>query len=173
MKLGVLVVTALVAFTLKRHYADAPSDALWWILAPTAHVAGFVSGATFTWVPGEGYLSIDRLFLIEKACAGINFMIAALAVVALALLHRVQSAGAGAAVVCISVLAGYSAAVIVNAARIVVALWIASHPVAASTLDPSEIHRLEGIAVYFAGLVLLHELVRRASGRTALAWFER
>jgi hypothetical protein len=30
-----------------------------------------------------------------------------------------------------------------------------------STLTPADLHRIEGIVVYFAGLVLLYELVRR------------
>jgi hypothetical protein len=36
-----------------------------------AHDAGVYQVAQ----PGEGYLSRERFFLIEKACAGINFMI--------------------------------------------------------------------------------------------------
>jgi hypothetical protein len=30
-----------------------------------------------------------------------------------------------------------------------------------STFTPADLHRIEGIAVYFVGLVLLYELVRR------------
>jgi exosortase K len=60
---------------------------------------------------GEGYFSRERLFLIEKSCAGINFMIAAFAMVAVALLHRVRSVRAGAGVVAVSLLASYAAAV--------------------------------------------------------------
>ena len=59
-----------------------------------------------------------------------------------------------------SLLASYAAAVVVNAVRVVIAMWLAAHPFAVSTLSPADIHRLEGIAVYFGGLVLLHELVR-------------
>ena len=55
-------------------------------LAPTARLVGAVTGVAFAAVPGEGYFSAERLFLIEKACAGVNFMIAAFAMVAFALL---------------------------------------------------------------------------------------
>ena len=48
-----------------------------------------MTGTTFAWQPGEGYFSRERLFLIEKSCAGINFMIAAFGMLVLALLHRV------------------------------------------------------------------------------------
>ena len=73
----------------------------------------------------------------------------------------------------VSLLASYGAAVFVNAARITIAMWLADHPVALSTLTAGAVHRLEGIVVYFAGLVLLYELVQRlepvavVAGRTS------
>jgi exosortase K len=160
-KLGVGVVAALVVWGLKRHYADASADALWWILQPTAALVGVVSGATFTVAPGEGYLSHERLFLIEKSCAGINFMIAAFVMVVLALIGRVRSQASGLSVLAAALAVSYGGAVLVNTVRITVAMWLASHPVPVSGLTAAEVHRIEGIAVYFAGLVLLYELVRR------------
>jgi hypothetical protein len=61
----------------------------------------------------------------------------------------------------VSLLAGYSAAVLVNAVRIAIAMWLAAHPVALSTFSAAAVHRVEGITVYFGGLVLLYELVQR------------
>jgi exosortase K len=156
-----LVVVALVVWGLKRHYADARADELWWILHPTARLVGLVSGATFTVAPGEGYVSHERLFLIEKSCAGVNFMIAAFGMVVFALLGRVRSGGAGLSVLALGLGASYGAAVLVNTVRISVAMWLAAHPVPVSIVTAADVHRLEGIAVYFIGLVLLYELVRR------------
>ena len=68
-----------------------------------------------------------------------------------------------------SLLASYVAAVLVNAARIAIAMWLADHPVGLSTFTAAEVHRLEGIVVYFGGLVLLCELVRRLDRRAAVA----
>jgi exosortase K len=172
-KLCVLAVAALFAWGLKRHYADAHTDTLSWILMPTAHLVGLVTGTAFTAVSGEGYLSAERLFLIAKACAGINFMIAAFAMVAFALLHRAQSPGTGAAVVGVSLLVSYAAAVAVNAVRIVIAMWLAGHSVAFGSVTAADLHRLEGITVYFGGLWLLYELVQRVDRGTTLhrvAW---
>jgi exosortase K len=160
-QVGVLAVVAMVAFGLKRHYADATTDALSWILTPTAHIVGLMTGVAFAAIPGEGYFSAERMFLIEKACAGVNFMIAAFAMVACALLHRARSCRGRAAVVGVSLLASYVAAVVVNAVRIVIAMWLAAHPVTLSSLSAGEIHRLEGIIVYFGGLLLLYTLVQR------------
>lgn len=158
----VLAVVALVAWGLKRHYADAGADALWWILQPTATLVGVVSGATFTVAPGEGFVSHERMFLIEKSCAGINFMIAAFAMVVFALLRHVRSGASAVSVLGVALAAGYGSAVLVNTVRITVAMWLASHPLRVWSFTPADVHRIEGIAVYFAGLVLLYELVRRA-----------
>jgi exosortase K len=166
----VLVVVALVAYGLKRHYADASTDALAWILMPTAHLVALVTGVSFAAVPGEGYFSAERMFLIEKACAGVNFMIAAFAMVALMLLYRVRSVRAGAAVLGASLLASYLAAVIVNGVRIVIAMWLAAHPTAVSSLSAADIHRLEGIVVYFGGLLLLYALVQRIDRARGATW---
>ena len=48
-----------------------------------------------------------------------------------------------------------------NAARITIAMWLAAPPSALTTVTPAQMHRVEGVVVYFAGLVLLHEGVQR------------
>jgi exosortase K len=155
---------------LKQHYADASPDDLLWILSPTAWLVGVTSGATFTFQPGEGYLSREHLFLIEKSCAGINFMVAAFGMLVFSLVHRAGSGLAAAAqVLGASLLASYSAAVVANTVRVAIAMWLAAHPVSLWTLGAADVHRLEGIAVYFGGLVLLHELVR-VFDPTAAGW---
>jgi exosortase K len=170
-KVAVMVAVALIAFGLKRHYAEANTDALSWILTPTAQVVGAFTGVAFAAVPGEGYFSAERMFLIEKACAGVNFMIAALAMVAAAVLHRARSLLSGAAVVGVSLLASYVSAIVVNTMRIVAAMWLAAHPPTWTSLSAAEVHRLEGIAVYFGGLLLLYALVRRIdSGRPGFGY---
>ena len=167
MKLRVLAAAVLIAFAMKRHYADARADDLEWILGPRAWLVGAMTHTTFTWQPQEGYFSRDRLFLIEKSCAGINFMVAAFGMLMLALLHRVGSGPSAVRVLGVSLLASYSAAVVVNAVRIAIAMWLAAHPVALPTLSAADIHRFEGIAVYFGGLVLLYELAQRLDRRVA------
>jgi exosortase K len=168
-RLCVLIVVILAVWGMKRYYADVGADDLWWILKPTARLAGVMTGTAFVAAPGEGYFSRERLFLIEKSCAGINFMIAAFGMLAFALVHRAASIVSGARLLAVSVLASYVAAVLVNAVRIAIAMWLAAHPVALSTLTPGRVHRLEGIAVYFGGLMLVYELARRFDGRAALA----
>ncbi len=169
MKICVVVCALLMAWTLKRHYAGARADDLGWILSPTARLVGVMTGQSFTLQHGEGYFSRDRLFLIEKSCAGINFMVAAFGMLMLALLHRAKSGISAARVLSVSLLASYSAAVLVNAVRIAVAMWLAAHPVASAAFSAADVHRVEGITVYFGGLVLLYELVQRLDRGVILA----
>ena len=168
-KLCVLAVMALVIWGMKRHYADARADDLWWILNPTARLVGMVTGTAFVAVPGEGYVSHARLFIVEKSCAGINFMIAAFGMLVFALFHRVGSGISGACVLGMSLLGSYCAAVLVNATRITIAMWLGAHPIGGSTFTAADVHRFEGIAVYFAGLVLLYEVVKHVEHRAVLA----
>jgi len=93
MRICVVACALLIAWGLKRHYADARADDLGWILSPTARLVGLVTGTEFAVSPGEGYVSHERLFLIEKSCAGINFMIAAFGLVVIALFRRVVPVG--------------------------------------------------------------------------------
>ena len=164
-KLCVLGVAVLIAWSLKRYYADAGADDLGWILGPTAHLVEAVTGTSFVHQPGEGYFARDRLFLIEKSCAGVNFMIAAFGMLTLALLHGARSAPAAARVVGVSLAISYATAVVVNAVRIAIALWVGAHPVALPGFSAADVHRIEGIIVYFGGLVLLFELVQHFDGR--------
>ena len=160
-KICVMASAVLIAWGLKRHYATAGADDLWWILSPVARLVGVMARTSFALQPGEGYFSRDRLFLIEKSCAGINFMIAAFGMLMVALLHRVRSRFSAVRVLSVSLLASYSAAVLVNAVRIAIAMSLAAHPAAFSAISAADVHRVEGIVVYFGGLVLLYELVRR------------
>ena len=167
-RLCLVAVVALIAWGMKRHYADARADDLWWILGPTARLTGAVTGTSFAVVPSEGYVSHERLFVIEKSCAGINFFVAAFGMLVFALFHRVRSSRSAAGVLGTSLLAGYGAAVLVNTARITLAVWLADYQAAWGVLTPGQLHRLEGITVYFAGLLLVYELVQQVDRRVVL-----
>jgi exosortase K len=157
-KACVVAAALLIAWGLKRHYADAVADDLVWILTPTAQLAGVMTQTTFEMQPGEGYLSRERLFLIEKSCAGVNFAIAAFGMLVITRLRRVESAFSTVQVLVGTLLVSYAATVLVNAARIAIAMWLADHLQA--TISAADVHRIEGIVVYFGGLVMLHELAR-------------
>lgn len=158
--LALVVLVALAMWAMKRYYAEAPVDELQWILGPTARLVTALTAVPFEREPGQGYLSRERFFLIEKACAGINFMVAAFGMVAVVSGRRVRSCRSAAAVVLMCALTSYAAAVFVNAVRITVAMWLAAHPVGFGGITAAQVHRVEGIVCYFGGLVLLYKLVQ-------------
>ena len=165
---------ALIIWRLKRYYADARVDDLRWILAPTTRGVGALTGARFEWDAGQGYFSRERLFVIAKVCAGINFLIAAFGMTAWMLARRVVSAASLAAVLTVSLLIAYSAAVVVNAARISFALWLTAHPGDHAWMTAAQAHRVEGIAFYFGGLLLLYAFLTRFEKRSVaapLVWY--
>ena len=129
-----------------------------------------MSGVSFLLEPGAGYLSRERLFLIEKSCAGLNFMIAVFAMLAFVFRRYVTSLTAAAVVLVGCVAVAYSFTVVVNAIRIVLAAWLLAHSPGHSLLTPAQSHRLEGIAIYFVGLVLVYELSLRLADRAACTW---
>jgi exosortase K len=160
-RVTLLAAIAIVMFLLKRHYSTAPVEDLRWILWPTSGMVSFLSGATFEFEHGAGYISRERLFLIEKSCAGVNFMIAALGMIGFGLSRHVSRWPLAASIAAGSLALSYVTAVLVNAARILVAMRFASADLEWGWWTAARIHRLEGIAVYFAGLLLL-DLVARA-----------
>ena len=170
-RVAVIAVAVLFAWALKRHNADARVEDLWWILAPTAHLAGVVTDTAFTLQHGEGYLSRERLFLIETSCAGVNFLVAAFGMLTVAGLRRAVSPLAAAQLLGQSLLMAYAAAVATNAARISIAIAMAGHT--AGTLTADEVHRVEGIVVYFSGLLLLYEGTRWLDSRFRLPLITR
>lgn len=166
-RLAAAAAALLIAWALKQHYSAARADDLLWILTPTAQLVSALTGSPFTLQPGEGYLSRERLFLIEKSCAGVNFMLAAFGMLVFTLFHRVRTAVSAGSVLGASLLAGFTAALVVNAVRIAMAMWLAAHPVGLP-ISSAALHRLEGILVYFGGLMLLYEAAQRVERRVIL-----
>ncbi len=161
-RVAVLVVVGAGLWALKRLYADASVHGLVFVLGPTAKLVTLASGVRFDLESGAGYLSHARLFAIGKPCAGLNFMVAAWALLAYALSRLARDLASSAGVVAASLALSYVAAVLVNALRIVLALSLALHPVASEFWTAARVHRALGIVVYFGGLAVLHAAVTRA-----------
>ena len=162
---AVLTVIVLAMWGLKSHYASARVEDLRWILWPTSKLVAFGTGSPFEFERGAGYMSRPHLFLIEKSCAGLNFMIAALGMTGLAL-SRDGARGVRAAwIVGASIALSFAGAVLVNTVRILVAIWLCSANLASGWWTPARVHRLEGIVVYFAGLMVLDRVARRVAQR--------
>jgi len=99
--------------------------------------------------------------VIAVSCAGVNFLITAFVMVALRKLWQGRFESVSWRVLPVSMAAAYVATVIANAVRICVALEIQRRAFEVDGLTGNQLHRLEGIVVYFGFLMLLFVLMER------------
>jgi exosortase K len=152
-----LVVVLGGALSLKFYYSTASVNQLHWILTPTTLLVEFVTGRSFAFESHAGYMSSDHTFLIAASCAGVNFLITAF------LMLSIRKRGW----MLLPVLAvvAYVATVVANAVRISIALYLQQTPLRLGSLDANQLHRLEGVFVYFGFLLLLFVLSDRTRFR--------
>jgi len=154
-----LVLAAGLAFGIKYHYSRAEAGQLKWILAPTTRLVEALSGDDFIWKTHAGYFSQERRFLIAPSCAGINFLIMAFAMSVWFTLPRLSSHRRRFLAVFLALAGAYGLAILINALRICLSLYTKGYQ-APLGLDPSEVHRLVGIVVYFSSLMVLYMLLQ-------------
>lgn len=141
----------ICAYALKHFYSTAEPDQLRWILAPTARIIQLLTGVSFAFEPGAGYLNREHLILIAPACSGINFLITAF--VMLSFLRLAE--GKGWLSIPASALMAYAATLLTNAVRITLSMQLQKAQLTAGWLDAARVHRIEGIVIYFGFLLVL------------------
>jgi exosortase K len=151
------------AYFLKRFYSRSSAGDLGWILAPTARAVGWLRGETLFLDPGAGWVAPDGSYVIAPACAGVNFLIVALAVSVLGFSHRLGSPGRRLVWWLGSLLGAWALTIAVNTARILAAVELYRlGPVAG--LTPEAAHRLLGIVIYLGALWGLFTGLDRLTG---------
>ena len=169
-RLAQVVVVLLVALGLKQYYSTASANQLRWILAPTTMLVSLVSGESFQFESYAGYMTSDHTFVVAAACAGVNFLITAFLMLSLGKLWVKRSAeAAGTAKVAkvswrfipTAALVAYLATLVANTVRITIALQLQRTPPQIGGLSRGELHRFEGIFVYFGFLLLLFVISER------------
>ena len=160
------VAAALVVVALgKTYYRDASAGDLGWILAPTAHLVSWVTGVAFTFERGAGWISREVGFIIAPACAGVNFALAAFLALSLGWLPGMRSARSTAARLALAAAVAYVATLVVNTARIAIAIAMHRGTIDVGGWDREHVHEVEGIVVYLGGLCALYALARAVEAR--------
>jgi exosortase K len=153
----------LAAGSLKVYYSAASVEGLCWILWPTTRLTELVTGAQFEFESYAGYLSGDRTFLIAASCSGVNFLITAFVMLSFRKLWPDRRQGVSWGFLPAAAVLAYIATIVANAVRISSAMWLnASRPDIAG-LGRDELHRLDGILIYFGSLLLLYAVTQRGS----------
>ena len=166
-----LATVLLCALALKFYYSNATANELRWILAPTTTLVELLSGRSFAFESYTGYMSSDHRFVIAVPCAGVNFLITAFLMLGLRRLWRDRLQGISWTFLPMTAALAYVATLIANTTRICVALEIQRRSLEVNGLSGNQLHRLEGIVVYFGFLLLLFMLSERLEAtkpRTAL-----
>jgi exosortase K len=153
------MVVLLCALALKFYYSTATADELRWILAPTTVLVELLSGKSFEFESLAGYMSSDHSFVIAAPCAGVNFLITSFVMLGLRRLWRDRFQAVSWRFIPLTAGLAYVSTLVANTTRI----WIALHPVKVSWLTGNQVHRLEGIVVYFGFLLLLFMLTERSN----------
>jgi exosortase K len=156
-----LAVLLLCALALKVHYSTASPDQLRWILGPTTVLVELLSGKSFEFESYTGYMSSDRRFVIAAPCAGVNFLLTAFLMLGLRALWRARLERLSWRFIPIAALFAYVATLIANTVRICVALEIERRSFEISWLTSNQLHRVEGIVIYFGFLLALFLLTER------------
>jgi exosortase K len=166
-----LATVLLCALALKFYYSNATADELRWILAPTTALVELLSGRSFAFESYTGYMSSDHRFVIAVPCAGVNFLITAFLMLGLRRLWRERLQGVSWSFLPVTAVLAFVATLIANTTRICVALEIQRRSLEVDGLSGNQLHRLEGIVIYFGFLLLLFIFSERMEGvkpRTAL-----
>ena len=150
------LVVLLGAFALKFSYSAAGVNQLRWILAPTTTVVELLTGSRFEFESHAGYMSADRNFVIAASCAGVNFLITAFLLLSL---RKIWSRrGCSWSFIPVAAVIAYLATIVANTVRIATALELKQLRIEFAGLSGNQLHRLEGIFVYFGFLLLLFVL---------------
>ena len=156
-----LVALLLCALALKVYYSTATANELRWILAPTTRMVEVFSGRSFVFESFSGYMSSDHTFVIAVPCAGVNFLLTAFLMLGLRPLWRARFEAVSWRFLPVAAGLAYVATLIANTTRICIALEIQRRAIEFSWLTANQLHRLEGIVVYFGFLLLLFVVTER------------
>ena len=154
-KLGQLLSVALIAGGLKVFYSTASVNDLRWVLAPTTFFVEFVTGETFEFESYAGYMNADYSYLIASSCSGMNFFITAFLMLAVVRLWKREASWA---IIPVTLVVAYLTTIVANTVRIAIAIRLHRMSPDMIWVNPEQLHRFEGIFIYFGFLLLLFVL---------------
>ena len=149
-----LVVVVGAAALIKLYYSTASVNELRWILAPTTALVEFITGTSFAFESYAGYMSSDHTFLIAASCAGVNFLITSFLMLSLRKLWRNRGKQIPWSFFAAMAILAYLSTLLANTVRISSSLLLRDMPLEFG-LTANQLHRFEGIFIYFGFLLLL------------------
>lgn len=145
-----------LAFAMKLFYSTSSVDDLRWILAPTTFLVELITRENFWFESHAGYMSADHSFLIADSCSGVNFLIMAFLMLCWLKLRKGLKTNVSWAFIPAVIFAAYGSTLIANTVRITLAIRLHRMSPEMIWINPDQMHRLEGIFVYFGFLLFLY-----------------
>ena len=159
-----LFTVLLIAGSLKVFYSTANVNDLRWILAPTTYLVEIATGQRFTFEAYTGYMNDERSFVIVGSCSGVNFLITAFLVLAIGRLLGDRTQKVQWTFIVYAATAAFLTTIVANTVRICIALQMRQADLNLVWINPDQLHRFEGIVVYFGFLLLLFVAAERLRG---------
>jgi len=162
-----------LALGTKAFYSHAGADELLWVLAPSAWLARFVGGIDLVYEQGAGFISHTHHMVVGSSCAGVNFLVICLLCLYFSFATRVPNKARW---LLYSGLISFAGTIAANGLRIVVSARLWSADIYGGEMTPELVHRLVGVAIYYASLLSIYLVVesrigQRASTMAPLAWY--
>lgn len=165
-----------IAFILYYFCRTDDSDALKWILTPTAWWVSILSGIPFEYLPHQGYVNHFYQFLIAPSCAGVRFMLITFLMLVFLLLpsdaacvdQKICSIQKECLWFGFSMVFSYLATLFVNGIRIVISIYLPEilerRNLMNGWMTPDRLHTVIGTGTYFTflcGIYLLAIYIRK------------
>jgi exosortase K len=162
-----------VAFGVKAFYSRAGAEDLLWVLAPSAWLARFVGGVDLVYEHGAGFISHTHHLVVGPACAGVNFLVICFLCLYFSFAQRVESQTRW---FIYSLLISFGGTVAANGLRIFVSAHLWDADIYGGWMTRELMHRLAGVAIYYASLLTLYCVVESRVGTRAhrlapLLWY--
>lgn len=161
----------IAAAMLKLYYSRAGSDELLWILAPVVRWVGILSGITFEYLPGIGFVNHSLRFVVAPSCSGVQFLMTAMLMSVFSFTHRMRTVRKGFSWAVCSTAGIYLYTVFINGIRIVLSVYLPQllqeTEFKAGWLTQKRLHTIIGTTVYFVSLLILYQITDRASRKIA------
>lgn len=160
--LPLYLLTIIIAFIMRYISKTNDSDALCWILTPTAWWVSVLSGIHFEYLPHMGYVNYYYNFLIAPTCSGSRFMLIIFLMLMFSFLYRIKSVRSGYMWSGFSIIFAYVFTIFVNGIRITASIYV---PVALENLEligglltQDRLHTIIGTAIYFSFMCAAYPL---------------
>ncbi len=144
-----------------RCYQTAEIEAISWLLMPVVFLVECISGISFEWSAGLGYLNESARIMINKSCAGGQFFLLSTGILWFCFLPSLKSIKEQLVLVLLTPFITFLTTIFANTARISTALLGKKLGLVHELLPSQSVHLAIGVMVYLVCLLLLYLAFQR------------